>query len=94
MLYVISGCSCGGKNTLIKALNACGYSIADKPGREIVRAELDRGGDALPWNHPVKFSIKCGELSVQRYEVKKNLVETVFFDRSLVDAVSALNEES
>lgn len=90
MLYVISGCSCGGKTTLLKILASRGYSTSDEPGRDVVRKELDGGGRALPWKNPVAFAIKCVELSVQRYDSARRLGRTVFFDRSLIDAVSAL----
>ena len=93
MLYVISGCSSGGKTTLINALLACGYRISDEPGRNVVRGELDNGGDALPWIKPVAFAQKCVNLSVQQYNEALHSGNVVFFDRSLVDAVSALIHE-
>lgn len=90
MLYVISGCSGGGKSTLIDALAARGFGISQEPGRQIVREELDTGGDALPWVDPVAFSEKCAEFSVNRYTAAREAGTVVFFDRSLIDAVSAL----
>lgn len=90
MLYIISGCSCGGKTTLVNALEARGYSVSGEPGRDIVRQELDCNGEALPWQNPIAFAEKCVELSIQRYNAAKQLDGVVFFDRSLVDAVSAL----
>ena len=90
MLYVISGCSCGGKTTLTNALLACGHRVSDEPGLKVVREELDSGGSALPWVNPVEFAEKCLELSVQQYADATRSSEVVFFDRSLVDAVSAL----
>lgn len=90
MLYVISGCSCGGKTTLINALALRGYSISDEPGRKIVREELNSGGGALPWVNPVEFAIKCLEMSMQRYGNATQSGKVVFFDRSLIDAISAL----
>ena len=90
MLYVISGCSCGGKTTLTNALLSCGHRVADEPGLKVVCEELDSGGSALPWINPVEFAEKCLELSVQQYANATRSGEVVFFDRSLVDAVSAL----
>ncbi|MFK7856829.1 MAG: AAA family ATPase [Granulosicoccus sp.] len=90
MLYVISGCSGGGKSTLIDALAARGFGISQEPGRQIVREELDTGGDALPWVDPVAFSEKCADLSVHRYSDATEAGTVVFFDRSLIDAVSSL----
>lgn len=90
MLYVISGCSCGGKTTLINALASHGHEIAREPGRDIVRSEMASGGSSLPWTNPEAFAIRCIELSIQRYEAARLSGGIVFFDRSLIDAVSAL----
>lgn len=90
MLYVISGCSGGGKSTLVDALAAQGFGKSEEPGRQIVREELNTGGDALPWMNPVAFSEKCAELSMHRYTFATQAGTVAFFDRSLIDAVSAL----
>ena len=46
---VISGCSSGGKSTLIAELGKRGHAVVDEPGRRIVKEELASGGSALPW---------------------------------------------
>jgi len=88
MRYVISGCSGGGKSTLVDALALRGYSIAPEPGRKIVRKELAEGGNALPWEDAIAFVGQCAELCIQQYETPQP--PPIFFDRSLVDAVCAL----
>lgn len=90
MLYVISGCSGGGKSTLINALSERGFNTSKEPGRQIVREEQTSGGEALPWNNPVAFSERCAELSEQLHDSATQSGKVVFFDRSLVDAISAL----
>jgi len=90
MLYVISGCSGAGKTTLVNALASRGSNVCEEPGREIVRRALNHQGDALPWKNPVLFARQCLELSLQRHAAAERSGETVFFDRSLIDAVSAL----
>ena len=45
----ISGCSSGGKSTLLLELRRRGFATVDEPGRRIVAEELKRGGRALPW---------------------------------------------
>jgi acyl-CoA thioesterase II len=45
----ISGCSSGGKSTLLVELRRRGFATIDEPGRRIVAEELKRGGRALPW---------------------------------------------
>ncbi|PYN88080.1 MAG: hypothetical protein DMD87_11285 [Candidatus Rokuibacteriota bacterium] len=46
---VISGCSGGGKSTLVGELRRRGHSAVDEPGRRIVKEELKSDGSALPW---------------------------------------------
>jgi predicted ATPase len=41
---VISGCSGGGKSTLIAELGRRGYPVVEEPGRRIVKEELASGG--------------------------------------------------
>jgi predicted ATPase len=55
-LVVISGCSGGGKSTLLAELGRRGYAVIEEPGRRIVREELDGDGAALPWVNAAAFA--------------------------------------
>jgi predicted ATPase len=46
---VLSGCSGGGKSTLLTEFARRGHAVVEEPGRRIVREETARGGGALPW---------------------------------------------
>ena len=46
---VLSGCSGGGKSTLLEELLRRGHAVVEEPGRRIVQQELAAGGSALPW---------------------------------------------
>ena len=46
---VISGCSGGGKSTLIAELSRRGFAVVSEPGRRIVAEELAGDGKSLPW---------------------------------------------
>lgn len=85
--YVITGCSGGGKSTLIDALRRRGFLCVDEVGRHIVRQQLRIGGDATPWQDQVKFR----ELLLARYmDVFEEVVERtrpVFFDRGIPEAI-------
>jgi predicted ATPase len=52
----ISGCSGGGKSTLLSELQRRGHTIVEEPGRRIVVQELGSGGRALPWVDPTAFA--------------------------------------
>lgn len=62
---VISGCSGGGKSTLLDALEDLGHHVVKEPGRRIVAEELAIGGSALPWDDPVAFARRAIRLSLQ-----------------------------
>lgn len=86
--YVLSGCSGGGKSTLLTELGRRGYRTVSEPGREIVREELEKGGDALPWINPQAFADRAIEMSVGAFDEVASHHAPVFFDRSFIDAVS------
>lgn len=87
---VISGCSGGGKSTLLDALKDLGHDVVKEPGRRIVAEELAIGGSALPWNDPVAFAHRAIRLSLADRECSRQGSGWVFFDRGLIDAASAL----
>lgn len=87
---LISGCSGGGKSTLLAALQARGHHIVDEPGRRIVKDELKKGGQALPWVDPVAFARRAVEIALSDREAAQAHSGWVFFDRGLIDAASAL----
>ncbi len=91
--YVISGCSGGGKSTLLDALAKRGVAFVKEPGRRIVRQELDKGGQALPWIDPVAFAHRAMAMARddwQKIQSSGPAQAPIFFDRSAIDAVSFL----
>jgi predicted ATPase len=46
---ILSGCSGGGKSTLLAELARRGFATVEEPGRRIVIEETRNGGTALPW---------------------------------------------
>jgi predicted ATPase len=87
---VISGCSSGGKSTLIAELGKRGYAVVDEPGRRIVKEELARGGSALPWVDGVTFARRAMTIALADRAAASSLDGWVFFDRGLIDAAAAL----
>ena len=91
-IIVISGCSGGGKSTLLAELESLGYSVSPEVGRQIVKEQLAINGSITPWQNPLQF---CEELivrSIQAYEQSINLKNVkdglVFHDRSIIDGLS------
>lgn len=88
-LIVISGCSGGGKSTLLAELRQRGHLTILEPGRRVVEAEVSRGGSALPWTDMAAFARAALELAWSDLQGVSNL-RSAFFDRGVVDAACAL----
>jgi predicted ATPase len=86
----ISGCSGGGKSTLLAELRRRGFATIDEPGRRIVAEELKRGGRALPWVDAVAFLQRAIDVSLADRADADPSARWVFFDRGLIDAAAAL----
>ena len=84
---VISGCSGGGKSTLLSELVKRGFAVVPEPGRQIVKEQQAIEGDALPWGNLPKFL----DLALSRYIFQFNSTQEtqrfVFFDRGIIDAL-------
>jgi predicted ATPase len=87
---LITGCSGGGKSSLLAQLAARGYAVVEEPGRRIVRQARGPDDPVLPWNDPAAFARRAVELALADREAARGLHGWVFFDRGLVDAASAL----
>lgn len=85
--HIITGCSGGGKSTIVDALRAHGFQCVDEAGRQIVSEQLQIGGDGLPWLNPAKFR----ELLLSRYmfifDQTQERTRPVFFDRAIPETI-------
>lgn len=89
---VISGCSGGGKSTLLAELRLRGYGVFEEPGRRIVADELAGDGSALPWVDGAAFARKAIKLALADRFAADEMRGMVFFDRGLIDAAVALQK--
>ena len=87
---VISGCSGGGKSTLLAELARRGHAVVEEPGRRIVREEQAGDGAALPWIDAAAFARRAVAMALADREAAGRLEGWVVFDRGLVDAAAAL----
>lgn len=91
---LLTGCSGGGKSTLIDELARRGFQTVAEPGRRIVRAALAGGTDALPgavlpWEEPVAFAEQALALAIADFDAAAG-EGPIFFDRGMIDAAAAL----
>ncbi|MEO4040213.1 AAA family ATPase [Hoeflea sp. CAU 1731] len=90
--FILSGCSGGGKSTLLSELAERGYATVEEPGRRIVRQEMCNGGAALPWRDPAAFARRAVAMALVDLQEAQAADGPVFFDRGLVDAAAALEQ--
>lgn len=91
-LILITGCSGGGKSTLLDKLNEKGFHTVPEPGRRIVAEEMacNGVGNALPWVDLKAFSLRAVEMATNDLASVQYRHGLVFFDRGLIDAALAL----
>ncbi|MEZ4859794.1 MAG: AAA family ATPase [Caldilineaceae bacterium] len=89
-LVVISGCSGGGKSSLLQAMAARGYPVCPEPGRQIVKEQQSIGGDALPWINGRKFAELCISRALYFYNMARPVDKPALFDRSFIDNIAGL----
>jgi len=87
---LITGCSGGGKSTLLSELSGRGYATVSEPGRRIVAEELAGTGKALPWVSMYEFALRAVAMAQSDLLSAESERDFVFFDRGLVDAAVAL----
>lgn len=89
---VLSGCSGGGKSTLLAELAKRGFATVPEPGRRIVEEELRVQGRALPWVDMAAFARRALALAAEDRDRMAGVQGWIFFDRSMIDAVAALQQ--
>ena len=85
--HVITGCSGGGKSTIIDALRARGFNRVDEAGRQIVQDQVRIGGDGTPWQSPLKFRDLLFARYVHLFEQAAERGGLVFFDRAIPEVI-------
>lgn len=90
-LIVISGCSGGGKSTLITELGKKGYAVVHEVATDIVREQLALNGDKTPWENPNAFCELLIARSIEDFYRAKAMAavfgELIFFDRSYLEGI-------
>ncbi|MCC5984266.1 MAG: AAA family ATPase [Rhodobacteraceae bacterium] len=87
---ILSGCSGGGKSTLLAALARRGFATVEEPGRQIVAEEMQGAGQALPWVDAEAFARRAIAMATRDRARVQGATGWVFFDRGLFDAAVAL----
>ncbi len=91
-LVMISGCSGGGKSTLLEELARRGFATCEEPGRQVVREQLFIDGDALPWTNLSLFVELTVSRSINFMTEASRRGGRTFFDRGIVDQIAGLEQ--
>lgn len=90
--FLITGCSGGGKSTLLAALEASGARVVREAGREIVRRQIDASGPGTPWRDPRLFRELLLSRAIEDFEAADRAFDMragpVFFDRGIIDPIA------
>ncbi len=89
-LFVITGGPGSGKSTLIDALAARGICRMPEAGREIIRDQLEIGGEALPWSDRRAFAELMLSWAIRSYRDALRVSKPVVFDRGVPDVLGYL----
>lgn len=85
---MITGCSGGGKSTLLAEMARRGWATVPEPGRRIVTEELAGNGKALPWIDLRAFADSAYAMAADDLAATQGDRWTLF-DRGLIDAAVA-----
>jgi predicted ATPase len=88
--FLITGCSGGGKSSLLAELARRGFDTVPEPGRRIVAAERDPESPRLPWNDPAGFARAALEMAMADFTAAADRPGPVLFDRGVLDALVGL----
>jgi predicted ATPase len=87
---VISGCSGGGKSSLLAELHRRGHTVVEEPGRRVVKEEMENEGLALPWTDKAAFLRRALAMALADWTSAHLSEGWVFFDRGIIDAAAGL----
>lgn len=88
--YVITGGPGVGKTTLLKELGKRNNEIVPEIARELIKAQNEINGEALPWKNKESYKELMFDHSIKSYEQidkKANKEKLVFFDRGFLDTI-------
>jgi len=87
-IYVITGGPGVGKTTVIDELKKHGFVVVEECARTIIKEELEKGTNVLPWDDLKTFQER---VSKRQIEMEEAVTENEFFvDRGVVDGLAYL----
>lgn len=82
-----------GKSTILNALELLGFKVEHEISRQIIKEQLNSGGDILPWKNLETFSRIVIEKRIKQF-CESPPDEFVFFDRGIPDVIAYMNVDN
>ena len=84
---LITGCSGGGKSTLLDELERRGHTVVREPGRRLI------GAGITPWGDLRGFLDAAADMARADLGWHEDATRPVFYDRGLIDALAGLERD-
>lgn len=86
--FVITGGPGSGKTTLLDGLEKQKFKVVPEIARQLIREQIDIGGNALPWANKELYAQIMLDRSVDSYiTMSQTKKEITFFDRGILDTL-------
>jgi predicted ATPase len=93
--FAVTGGPGVGKSTLLNELSRVGFKCMPEVAREIIREQVARGGNALPWANKSAFAAEMLIRSIEsERRMRQHPSDLVLFDRGIPDILSYVRLEN
>ena len=83
-IYVITGGPGSGKTSIIESLRKKGFYCADEIARKVIKKQLDKGSNAVPWINRAEFHKLVLKDKIEKYnKISESTIS--FSDRGILD---------
>lgn len=91
--YIISGGPGFGKTSIIRELENRNYRSIHEISRSIIKDQMEKGGDILPWKNLSAFSgLVFEQRLAQHRQIEHDAIH--FFDRGIVDVIAYMQKDN
>ena len=90
--FVFTGGPGVGKTTVLRYLEAHGERVVDETARAVIRAEVEAGGRAVPWDDNAAYVRACAARDIATFDALARETGRIFFDRGIMDSYGANGE--
>jgi predicted ATPase len=86
-LYIITGGPGTGKTTILRELQRRGFSVLEEVARQIIREQMETGGNALPWADTKRYTELMLARSLDSFLSLNTALGPTFCDRGIPDVL-------